>query len=428
MRVQGHAHAAVADGVEVDLQARPIRRHHRCVQALGSPVGHAEAERRIVGVGREHGGGVGFDHAVHVGLDPAATQQGVVVQGEEPPRFGDGRLVGPLLHLHGGRDPHRELPLAKGTLEQRDLALQGRAIRAGVLHGGDALGVELAERAEQEAIAGLGVGPGDLGLHERACHLLEGSRGLAGAGVADDHAILGILGALRDAGEGQGLRVRPAAVPVVALHVGGTVGHHRVELRLRGKASRERAVEPPVAADPGRPGIDAREGLDAALHRLQGLVFDEIDLVQGQSALDEVDVGVVEAREHQAPPRIQDLGLRPTQGRRLCARAHGDQPAAAHREGLGPGVLRLGGPDAAIREHDVGGRLRSQGGVREEAGEEEEIRGDLRRSLHGSYLMPANRARCPATMRWRASSFTSRLSTPRSWVPPSRIPSRRGNM
>ena len=69
----------------------------------------------------------------------------------------------------------------------------------------------------------------------------------------------------------------------------------------------------------------------------------------------QVDVGVVEAGQHEAAARVQDLGAFAHEGRRLRGAAHEDQAARRHREGLRPGLLRLGGPDAAVRHHELGG-------------------------------------------------------------------------
>ena len=104
--VQGHAHAAVADGVEVDLEARPVGGRHRLREALRGPVRQAEAEGRVVAVGLEEGRRVRLDDTVHVALHASEANVGVVVQRREPAGLCDRRVVLPLLHTHCGCDPH----------------------------------------------------------------------------------------------------------------------------------------------------------------------------------------------------------------------------------------------------------------------------------------------------------------------------------
>ena len=209
---------------------------------------------------------------------------------------------------------------------------------------------------QEQGIPSLCVRERDLRFHERGGRLLERARGLARRGIPHDHAVLGILRVAVDAGEGERLRVRPSAVAVVALHVGGTVGDDGVELRFRREPARERAVEPAPAQHPGPLRVGGREGLDARLHRLDGRVLDQVDTLQRQGTSHEVDMGVVEARKDQPPRKVADLRLRSAQGGGARGVAHVDDPIAPHRDRLRPRPLGVGGPDPGPREDQIGGR------------------------------------------------------------------------
>ena len=145
-------------------------------------------------------------------------------------------------------------------------------------------------------------------------------------------------------GEGERLRVGPAGVAVVALHVGGPVRHHRVELLLRGQASREGAVEPAPARGPtGASALAAAKSRIRACDRRERVVLDEVHALQGERALHQVDVGVVEARAGPAarggrPPRSS--GPRATPPRRSSPRRRCGRPARPPPRPRAPPISR----------------------------------------------------------------------------------------
>ena len=196
--LERHTNRAVPNRVREDLPAAPIEQldHAREVRRRQ----HRPAGVRLVRVGRQHHGCVGFDDAVDHQLDGTDTNHGI------------GRITGPkrvelvgvgvgrgCIRLHRGIHAHLQIAGLASLLEQCD-ARRGRAC---LLDAGDAKAMSFLHASPDGAQPLL---VGRLGQH--LCDHLHGgflqhARWFPGLRIPDHHTIRGIRGVFRDAGKRQ---------------------------------------------------------------------------------------------------------------------------------------------------------------------------------------------------------------------------------
>ena len=363
--VEGHAHGAVAAGMEPDLEALLVVEGHRAAQVLGAPVRKPGASR---GIGLEHGGRPGVDHAVHHALQGAEAEVRVArVLVPKPPIPGQ-EVVGRILdHAEGAPHAHLEAALREEPLEHGQVAL----VEPGVLDRGQAVGGRERHSLHEGAILLVCARRWNHSLHQGARGFLEQPRGLA-LRVLDDDPVRRVLRRTRDPGQGQRLRVGPGRVTVAVAQEHGPVRDRRVEGPAMGRAA-ELTIRPASAHDPRPIGMGLGIGGEAILHLVSVARTHEVELLQRQAPHHRVEVGVAEPRGHEPAGEIDDLRPRPAQGLYGGRGAHGQEGLAAHRESLGPGVRRVPRPDVGIDEDAVGlpgGRgLRAQGACARREGE-----------------------------------------------------------
>jgi hypothetical protein len=97
-----------------------------------------------------------------------------------------------------------------------------------------------------------------------------------------------------------------------------------------------------VAADRGEDGVPAARVADVTLEPID-------------ARRDWVDVSVLEARDEEAPVKIDDPRPRPPELLDLLPRPYGDDPLGADRNGLRPRPAVVDRVDVAAGEEEVGG-------------------------------------------------------------------------
>ena len=193
--VERHAHGAVADRVRHHLPAALVEHRDDLVQLLGREA-RVALDRRAIGVGLEHRGGVRFDDAVGDQLDRAGLEHGIV-----------GEARAHLVELVEAGFGERGVR-AKGLIDaQRQLAALAQAIEeleigggaAGVLHAGDADAMRFVDRGADRREAIFFGGFRRRRGHQRHRGFLQRAGRFARARILHDHAVGGSLGAAVDA-------------------------------------------------------------------------------------------------------------------------------------------------------------------------------------------------------------------------------------
>ena len=327
--VQGQAHAPVADGVHLHLPAAPVGLGDERVELVRLP--GRQAALGVVLVGLQHRRRPRLDHAVHEALeDPgvepvaAAEPEGrPLVLVEAVPPLGQG-----LAGLHDQRAAEPEAKLAGGVDPAPERELLGRQPR--ILRGREAQGVH----------RGLGAADGravlvlrrdrDVALDEELRVLLEGAGRLA-VRVAHDQAVGRVGRRAVDAGRRAWRRCSPSRC-----------GRRSSPSRRAGRERPGRAAPPWACrrgtgrrasrgpATHGASGVAAACAADGVQHRLDRLQRVELGPGHRPRAALDVDVGVVEAREHEAAPRVDDLAA-PADVRRRGPPPRSARPGPARR-------------------------------------------------------------------------------------------------
>ncbi len=215
------------------------------------------------------------------------------------------------------------------------------ALRLGQEHGLDGLGV-----------GGLGDQPGD----EIHGILQQDAGRLAGRRVAHDLAAGRVRRLGADAGQGQRTRVGPAGVAAFAPQKGRMVRRDWVQIGFgRELLSLPEDLVPAAAGQPLAGRRFGGAGGYALLGRSQGRHVHQIDLAQGQSVGEEMQMGVDEAGRDSASTQI-DLasvsGEQPTHG---FVGADAGDPLAGNGHGLDTGQSGIHGVDISIGQYQIGG-------------------------------------------------------------------------
>ncbi len=189
--------------------------------------------------------------------------------------------------------------------------------------------------------------------HQFLRGLLENAGRVAGGRVAHNHSA-GRVGRL--AGDPRRLqreRVDPRRVAVVAAHVGGAVGDQGIELLARGEASGEGCVVPASAEHPGAIGMGGGKGLDGGADLLQGGGVEQVGLLQAEASAHQVQVCVVQARQHRGAVRVDGLGRAARKPLHLAVGSDPENGVAANGERFGEASRAVGGVDAAVQDDQV---------------------------------------------------------------------------
>ena len=287
--------------VDEDLPAAGVEQPDDTIQLRRRVVGHA-LRGRIVDIRREHRRGVGLDDAVHhdfhgADLEPVVTLD-APADGVEPIRIG---LAEPRRHRERRVDAQRQLARGPDLLVERELVL----VAAGVLDAGHAQRMGSSDAGGQRTTL---LRPARCRHHladEALGRFLEQAFRLAGAGLTCDLAVGRIRRGCGNRGRLQRLAVHPRAVPVEADQRHRPVGHGRIQLRARRETAGKRSVVPAAAANPGCRRVGGGEVTNALLDLVERARAAEIQLLKTLRAAEEVDVAVVESRQHGRPTGIE---------------------------------------------------------------------------------------------------------------------------
>ena len=154
-------------------------------------------------------------------------------------------------------------------------------------------------------------------------------------------------------------RVRPGAVAIAIQQDRGPVRHQLVQELARWRAALEGGQRPSPTDDPRvgrvRP-VERADDLPIAVD-VEGAA--EVALDHREPAVPRVDMGVLEARQHQPVPEGDHLG-RSTDHVADGVRTERYDPPFADRDGVGPRQSRIDGVDLCVCEDEVG-RTSSEG-------------------------------------------------------------------
>jgi hypothetical protein len=121
---------------------------------------------------------------------------------------------------------------------------------------------------------------------------------------------------------------------------------------------------PPAPEDPAPRRHVARALDDAGDHRLVRRRSLERDVAQRLAEAEHVRVGIDHPRDDDAPPEIDDAGLRAAQGDRLARGAGEEEAPVADGERLGHRARVVHGVDARVGDDQVGGARLGGGRLR----------------------------------------------------------------
>ena len=257
-------------------------------------------------VGGQHRRGSGLDHPVGERLDDPGRNPRIIAVGESQALVFD-QAAFPVRHREPRFHPQPEADTrhrATGGAERLvDLELLGG--RARFLDAGQAVLVGEPDRPGQAFDVLCERRPRDRPIDEFHRRLLEDPRGMP-PGIALDLAARRVGRLVRNAEAGEGGRVHPGGVAVVGLDRDRSVGHHPVEEVAVRHPAREHGVEPAASEQPVPVGMTPGKLDDPpknAGHRGFGR---ELKVLQIAGTVQEVDVGVIEAGQDQAPAGVED--------------------------------------------------------------------------------------------------------------------------
>ena len=211
------------------------------------------------------------------------------------------------------------------------LAVDGERLRSHdrVLPGGDPERVQVA-LGRAEPLEEVGAGR----LRRVAVDELDGTvvqrAGRLTVGVADDPAVRWIGRRAVDPRYGEGARVGPRDVTVVALEEGRPIWNDRVEQAAVRLAAREGGQRPAAAMDPLAVGVGGRMGGDR--FEVRGRIGQVVEVAAPgeHAALDRVDMRVLEAGQERLAVELDHPRSRPDQGPHI--RRAPDERRSAHLE------------------------------------------------------------------------------------------------
>ena len=189
--------------------------------------------------------------------------------------------------------------------------------------------------------------------NERNRRFFEHARRLAGSRILDDQAVLRVGRVTRDTRPLECRRVHPRRVAVRREQLNRTILHDRVELLARRQFVGKRREVPTASEDPGFVRVLLGPRVDTLLdlgkrHRVR-----QVDPLEIEAAFDEVQVGVVESRQHASAMRIDHRRLRAPQAHHVAFAADAQDLIAADRHGLGGGVVLVGRVDHRVVDDHI---------------------------------------------------------------------------
>lgn len=176
------------------------------------------------------------------------------------------------------------------------------------------------------------------------------------SGIVLDDTGRRVLGRGVDSHELHRAAVDPGRMAKTGFEVDGPIGEQGVELGLVRVRIRPEPFGPTTADDPAVRTV-ALESLAVAkpcLDRLEGLEAQQIAVVFGRDADQNVDVRVMKARQEHAAFEIDDLGSVADPLPDLRVVTDIDDLSVHDRDGFGPAATRIDGVDFAVHEHPIG--------------------------------------------------------------------------
>jgi len=351
-RSSSSAFGAVADGVDDHVQARGVGALDPALQVLAA-VDQQPAVLGRVGERLEEGGGVRAERAVDEALERADAQPFVAASvalhllGEALPGVERNRGVDAGVQPFGRAGAPEDLEIVP---------------RPHVVDAGDAEAGDVRHRRVERAILELWSRRGHRRRHRRHRVVLEHA-GEPAAVVGDHRAALdhGNLGSLagRQAGGLERERVGERHVAVEAVDPHRVPRRRGVDPGAVGELASPALVVPVAARDPG-PGLDRRrEGADPLGEGLRGGGVAELHRGEPEAALEEVDVGVDEARSDQPFRAIDAHRVGTGEAREVRLGSDRQDPLAADRHRLRPRARGIGGEDARVLDQQGGVALGS---------------------------------------------------------------------
>jgi len=145
--IEGAAHAAIADGVNADLEPVPVGAGGDFVELLGGEKRRAAiaGEARVI---LEHQGGEGFEHAIHEDFHPAGMQHVALILGPHFNGFIDAGGFEIILLVERHLDAGDEFIPVHERLQQLKLI----PVAIHVVDGGDAEGGAIVQPALHEIL------------------------------------------------------------------------------------------------------------------------------------------------------------------------------------------------------------------------------------------------------------------------------------
>ena len=357
-RIQGVAHRAVAERVEVHLESLAVERG----DVAGELLGIDEVQARLAG-GAAVAVQVRLQHRRRVILGDA-VQHHLHARGTEPsarrrlPRRPGLALVQQLRQLlqaavavppQRADDGGVQRPRLGGTqVGDHGVCVAVAAADDRVLPAGDAEGEQVILRGQQRPVPVFGGGYGHEPRHQAGGALLQHAHRLA-ALVLLDPAVGRVRSAGVDARQAQCCAVYPGPMAVSVRQEGGAVPGHRVQ-RLPGRdAAGERGHRPAAARYPRLVGVLARIGRDdlqVAVRCVGAAQVAAPHLVPGEHR---VSMRVDEAGQQRAAVQVDRLGrVWPAGGLQRLRRAHSGDGAPA-----GPDAGARGKEAAAVEDRPV---------------------------------------------------------------------------
>ena len=169
------------------------------------------------------------------------------------------------------------------------------------------------------------------------------ARGIGGASTASTPA------ARSAAAVGQG------HVAVQPVHEHGVVRREGIHPLLAGQLATPQLMVPVSALDPRARRNGLRERADAASELFGGGRVPQVDARELEAAVDEVGVGVDEARGERAPIQLHHARVASDGGVDLIVGAHGQNPSILHGHGLHHAQTLDSGPHLPAAEYQIGG-------------------------------------------------------------------------
>ncbi len=350
-RVESLAHGAVADRVEVHLEAVGVELRHRLLEELR--LDHRDAAHVLLArqpVRLEHDGGVVLHHAVLHDLDGADVEPALRVFAAQALDVLD--LFEALAPLPPDRADDVQLEVAR--VVDAAVGLEVLLVDRGVLDAGDAVAIQHLDRVAEPRVALRVRRRRLLGVDQRVAALLEAADGLVRLRVAIDAAVGRVGRVVRDARDLDRLAVRPGRMAVAAVDEHRAVRHDGVEeLLARECAGAECRHRPAAARDPRVVGVRLGALLDLRDVLLGGVQRVEVAGVRLHPARDRVDVHVLHARDDHAALQRDDLRLRADVVLGAGVRADVDDAPVVDRDRLGPGTRAVLRVDRAARQREV---------------------------------------------------------------------------